>query len=116
MMSETRPTFGVATPIAASSRHSAGRVALRDVRQHQILLVADADFAERITVGEIGDGVHLLRGGVAGRAALGLQRERDDGVARHLVLGDGIADPGVESRDRRGAPAASAGGLSSSRA
>ena len=38
----------------------------------------DADFAERIAIGEIGDRVHLLGGGVARRPALGLQRQRDD--------------------------------------
>jgi hypothetical protein len=31
------------------------QVALGDMRQHQVLLVADADFAERIALGEIGD-------------------------------------------------------------
>ena len=41
------------------------------MRQHQVLLVADADFAERILVGEIGDRVHLVGGGVAGRAPTG---------------------------------------------
>ena len=67
-MSETSPTFGVATPILSSSRHKAGKVALRHVRQHQVLLVPDPDLAERIAVGEVGDRVHLLGGGVAGRA------------------------------------------------
>ncbi len=41
------------------------------MRQHQILLVADADFAERVALGEIGDRVHLLGGGVAGRPPTG---------------------------------------------
>ena len=71
-MSETRPTLGVASPIASSARHSSGRSRCGDVRQHEILLVADPDFAEAVAVGEIGDGVHLLGGGVAGRSAFGL--------------------------------------------
>ena len=73
------------------------QIALRDMRQHQILLVADADFAERVTIGEVGDRIHLLGGGIAGRAAFRLQRQRDDGVAGHLVIGDRIVDPGVKA-------------------
>ena len=72
MMSEIRPTLGVATPIASSARHSAGRSRCAHMRQHQILLVADANLAEAVALGEIGDGVHLLRGGVARRLAVGL--------------------------------------------
>ena len=72
------------------------QVALRNMRQHQVLLVADADFAEAVAVGEIGDGVHLLGGGVAGRRAGRLQRQRDDGVARLLVVRDRIVEPGGE--------------------
>ena len=41
------------------------------MRQHQVLLVADADFAERVAVGKVGDRVHLLGGGVAGRPPSG---------------------------------------------
>ena len=74
------------------------QVALRNVRQHQVLLVADADLAERVAVGEIGDGVHLRGGGVARCAAFGLERQRHDGVARDLVIGDRVAHPGGEAR------------------
>ena len=88
------------------------QVALRHMRQHEVLLVADADFAERIALGEIGDRVHLLGGGVAGRPALGLERQRHDRIARQLVLGDRIVDPGREALDRPCAPAASSRGLS----
>ena len=45
-MSETSPTFGVATPMRVERAPQRRQIALRDVRQHQILLVADADFAE----------------------------------------------------------------------
>ena len=65
--------------------------------QHQILLVADADFAERIALGEVGDRVHLRRGGVAGRAAFRLERQGHDGVAGLFVVGDRIVHPGVEA-------------------
>ena len=85
MMSVIRPTLGVARPTPSAPRHSAGRSLLRDVRQHQILLVGDADLAEGILLGQIGDGVHLLGGGVARRPADRLQRDGDDGIARPLV-------------------------------
>ena len=65
-MSDTRLTFGVATPIVSSAFHSAGRSRLRDMGQREILLVADADFAEGISLGKIGDRIHLVGGGVAG--------------------------------------------------
>ena len=41
-------------------REDARQVALRDMRQHQVLLVADADLAEAIALGEVGDCVHLV--------------------------------------------------------
>ena len=97
MMSETRPTFGVATPIGVERAPQRRQIALGDMRQDQVLLVADADFAERITVGKIGDRIHLLGGRIAGRAAFRLERQRDDGVAGDLVIGDRIAHPGVEA-------------------
>ncbi len=53
--------------------------------QREILLVADADLAKGIFVGEIGDRVHLVGGGIAGRSADRLQRQRYDRIARHLV-------------------------------
>src|SRR5215470_12010025 len=40
-------------------------VGLGDVRQHQVLLVADTHLAEAVAVGEIGDRVHLRIGGIA---------------------------------------------------
>ena len=67
------------------------------MRQNQVLFVTDADFAERVAVGEVGDRVHLFGGSIAGRAAFRLQRERHDGVARDLVIGDRIAHPSVEA-------------------
>src|SRR5262249_2699808 len=41
-----------------------GKIALRNMRQRQILLVADADLAVAVALRELGDGVHLRRGGV----------------------------------------------------
>src|SRR5262249_52367131 len=69
------------------------QVALRDVRQNEILLVTDADLAERITIGEICNRVHLLGGGIARRAAFRLQRYGHDRIARHFMIGDRIAHP-----------------------
>ena len=68
MMSETSPTFGVADADRLERASRAGRSRCAHMRQHQILLVADPDFAERIALGEIGDRVHLVGGGIA-RAA-----------------------------------------------
>ena len=56
--------------------------------------MADANLAMGVALGEIGDRLHLLGGGVARRAALRLERQRDDGVAGHLVIGDRVAHPG----------------------
>ena len=58
------------------------QVVERDMRQDQVLLVADPRLAVAVALGEVGDQVHLLGGGVARRAADRLQRDRDDGVAR----------------------------------
>ena len=44
--------------------------------------MGDADLAEAVAVGEIGDGSICAAGGIAGHAAVGLQRDGDDGVAR----------------------------------
>ena len=55
----------------------------RDMRQDQVLLVADADLALAVGVGEVGHALHLHGAGVARRRAGGLQRGGDDAVARH---------------------------------
>src|SRR6266481_3514038 len=73
------------------------KIALRHMGEHQVLLVADPDLAERIAIREIGDRIHLLRRGIAGRSALGLERERHDGITRHFVVGDRIAEPSIEA-------------------
>ena len=73
------------------------KIALGDVRQRQILLMADANLAETVALGEIGDGVHLLRGGIARGCSFGLERERHDGVAGELVVADRIVEPGAEA-------------------
>ena len=64
--------------------------------------MADADFAEGIFVGEIGQRIHLLGGGIARRAADRLQRDRDDRVALHLVRKHRILAPGLERLIVRG--------------
>ena len=52
------------------------RSSQRDMRQDEVLLVADAHLVEGVALGEVGDRVHLLGGGVARRAADRLQRDR----------------------------------------
>ena len=44
------------------------------MRQHQILFMADADFAQAEFVHQVGDGVHLVGGGVARHLAHGVFR------------------------------------------
>ena len=39
------------------------------MRQDQVLLVADADLVEGVSLGEVGDRVHLAVAGIAGRFA-----------------------------------------------
>ena len=46
--------IGGREPGLRQRRHSAGSIILRHMRQHQILLMGDADLAEASTVGEIG--------------------------------------------------------------
>jgi hypothetical protein len=59
MMSVSRPTFGVARPCARAICHRSCRSRQRDVREHDILFVRNAQFAEAEAVGEVGQRVHL---------------------------------------------------------
>jgi hypothetical protein len=43
------------------------------MRQHKVLLVADAELVERVALGKVGDRLHLLGRGIAGSAADGLE-------------------------------------------
>src|SRR6266702_8112608 len=78
------------------------QVALGNMRQRQILLVADADLAKRIFVGEISQRVHLLGRGVARRRTDRLQRDRDDGITLVLVRGHRVLAPRFEVGIGRG--------------
>src|SRR6267143_3643805 len=69
-------------------------IGLPYIGEHQVLLVRDAQLAEGIAVGELGDRVHLVGGDVAGRHAGLLQRQRDRRVARHLVRVHVPLEPG----------------------
>src|SRR5713226_7549220 len=73
------------------------QIGLPDVGENQVLLVRDAQLAERIAIGEIGDPVHLIGGDVSGRNAGLLERERDRGVAGLLVREDIPRMPGGKS-------------------
>jgi len=74
MMSDTSPILGGGDAEQVERAPERRQIALRHMGQHQILLVADPDLAERIAVGQVRDPVHLRGGGVAGRSALGLER------------------------------------------
>jgi hypothetical protein len=86
MMSPASPRLAAASP-ASLSRPQGRHVVELHMRQHQVLVVGDADLGEAVALGEIGDDAHLLRRGVARNAALGLQRDVDDGVAGLAVGG-----------------------------
>ena len=60
MMSVTRPALAVARPIVGQRVVDRRQVVERDMRQDQVLLVADAHLVEGVALGEIGDRVHLL--------------------------------------------------------
>src|SRR6266566_6700724 len=72
------------------------KILLAHVGQHEVLLVADADFAGAVAIGEVGNRIYLIGGGIAGRFAFRLERQGDDGVAGHAVARDRIAVPGGE--------------------
>src|SRR5262245_57034318 len=53
------------------------KILLAHMRQHQILMMADTNLTEAVFVGEIGDDIHLIGGGVARGATVRLQRDID---------------------------------------
>ena len=61
-------------------------VALFDMRQNDILLMADTQFVARIGLGQLGQQFHLVGCRVSGDAADRFQRDGDDGMAARLVL------------------------------
>ena len=63
-------------------------IILLHMRENDVLLMADAQFAEAVFVRRIGERAHLRGSGVARNAADRLQRDRDDGVAGDLVRRD----------------------------
>ena len=85
MMSVIRPAFGVARSKFLQPRIDRRQILLADMRQHQILFMADADFAHAEAVHQIGERVHLLGAGIARHAADGFQRNRGDGIARRAM-------------------------------
>jgi hypothetical protein len=72
MISETSPTFGVATRSRRALCQSAADRAVRTCGSTRFCSCPTRISPKLIAVGEIGDRVHLLGGGVAGRRAFGL--------------------------------------------
>ena len=81
IMSVSRPMLGVAKLASRAACHSAQQVALAHPRQQQVLVVRDAQLAAAEAVGQVGGDVHLVGGGVAGRLAGALERQRHGAVA-----------------------------------
>jgi putative membrane protein len=70
-------------------------------RQDQVLAMRGADLAKTVFIRQVGDGIHLLRRGIARRHTRCLQRYHNDPVARNL-MGHGImVEPSGEIRIRR---------------
>ncbi len=68
----------------------------RHVRQHHVLIVGGAHFAERIAVGQVGDGFELSVREITGGDADEFEGEGDCAVARHLVRLHIVAEPVAE--------------------
>jgi hypothetical protein len=68
-----------------------------DMRKNDVLLVADPRLARAVALGEIGDQVHLVGGGVAGRAADRLQGDRDEAITADAVGVDVLLGPVFET-------------------
>ena len=81
MMSETSLTFGVATPSLSSAVQSAARSRCATCGSTRFCSCPTRISPKLIAVGEVGDRIHLLGGGVAGRPAFRLQRQRDNRIA-----------------------------------
>ena len=60
MMSVTSPALAVASPSFGQPRIDCGQIPLAHVRQHEILLVAYADFRDAELLDQIGQRVELF--------------------------------------------------------
>src|SRR5258708_32710432 len=67
------------------------------MREVGVLLVADARLALAVALGQVGDQLHLVGGGITRRAADRLQRDGDEGMTADAMRMDVLADPGVEA-------------------
>ena len=77
--------LGVANAGFARRLPERRQVARAHPRQHQVLVVRDAQFAGAEAVGEIGGELHLVGRRVARRLAGALQRQRHRAVAREAM-------------------------------
>ncbi len=98
MMSVKRPMFGVARPSARSSFHRSNSLACSTSASTHVLLVGAARLAEAVALGQVGDGIELLVGDVAGGDAGDLQRQGHGAVARLLVRHHVARAPAGEAR------------------
>ena len=71
--------------MAASELPQLEQIALANVRQHEVLFVADANLAETEAIGPVGDRVHLHVGDVARRNAGHFGRQGHDRVSGPFV-------------------------------
>ena len=76
-------------------------VGARDMRQDQVLLMADADLVERVSFGDVGHRLHLAVAGIARHFADALERDRHGGivgmaVGDHILVEPFAKAPGIE--------------------
>ena len=103
IMSVSRPMFGVAKPALRAACHSAGRSSSCTQGSSRFWSCVTRSFAGAEAVGQLGGDVHLVVGGVAGRLAEALERQRHG--ARSRVAGGGArcapASGRIPGRPRR---------------
>jgi hypothetical protein len=74
------------------------QLALRHVREQQVLVVRGAHQAKAHALGEAREGLHLRGGHVPGHRAVGLERDEHGAVAADFVGAGVVAVPGEEAR------------------
>ena len=93
-----QPGIGGGQPVRAQHRVQRGQIGAVHMRQDDILLVADADFAVAIGLGQVRKGAHLVAGGIARRGPVRLQADGDDGMGRVAVGVQVGIGPGAKHR------------------
>src|SRR6202789_584192 len=90
------PGIGRAKAERFQPREDRGQILLAHMRQDEVLFVTDADFRDAEFVHQPGQRIKLRIARIARHAADGLERYRDDGIARRAVQREVAQRPVVE--------------------